>query len=225
MEENFRSYPFSDADLIAECGHITNCVVRDINDFAKHKITPQYLLDFEIATLCFSDYLTEDEMQDEVTITIENKEGIADLIIRKICVVRSIVEKLWGKTGRYKTFGFEETSDIADSDLLLLVKRVVRVSNRFFTELEMQGLTQEMLNELMELGQQFFTAIHLENAAIKDRDINSRERILLINSLYEILMYTAHIGKCLYENSNEAKYRDYTLYYEKAPASPLPQTA
>ncbi len=225
MEQNFRNYPFSDENLIAECGRIANCANRDINDFAKHKITPQYLMNFEVAALSFSDCLTEEEMEDEITIVVENKEGIADLISRKISVVRRIVEKLWGKTGRYKTFGFEDTNAIEDSDLLLMVKRIVRVSHRFFTDLQMQGLTQEMLDELMELGQQFFTAINLEAIVIKDRDINRHERMVLVNNLLDMLANIAHAGKCVYEHSNEKKYNDYVLCYEKMQASSLPQTA
>lgn len=225
MEQNFRNYFISDADLMSECSRINRCVARDINDFARYQISPDYLFDFEAATVFFSDFLTKEEMQDEVNIITENKEGIAELILRKISVVRTIVEDIWGKTGRYKTFGFEDINKLEDSDLLLMVKRIVRVSNRFFTDLEMHGLTHEIVNELIDLGQQFFAVINLETAAMEDRDLKSFERSLLCDNLYGVLIYLSEKGKTLYEQNNGAKYNDYLLCIEKFNVSQLPQTA
>ena len=225
MESNFRNYYFSDACLVNECSRVITCVNRDINDFANHKITPSFLANLSALTLHLSDLPTEEELQDGITAAKENKDGIRELIQRKISAVRKLAEDLWDVNGKYRAFGFEDMNLLEDNDVLLMVKRVVRVSNRYLTELQANGLTGDMLTELKELAQQFLDAIRLLRAAADEKESQLKERAGLGNHLYDILTMLTNIGKSLHKTTNEEKYNDYILQSEKNTPATLSQSA
>ncbi len=224
MEENLKNYHFTDADLIMESVRVYTCINRDRDDFAKRGITPDCLEDFGHTILNFSDFPTDEEMQNDIAIITQNIDGLADLIQRDISVIQRIAESLWGDTGKYTSFGFNEVNSLADDEILLFVRRVIRVSRRYLLELEEAGLKEEQLQRLTELGNQFFDTVTLLKEAGKDKIINTGMRLEMSHVLYTQLVKLAETGKTIYEKGNEAKYNDYILYHEKA-STGLPQTA
>ena len=113
--------------------------------------------------------------------------------------------------GKYNNFGFEDLTRVSDTDFYRLIKRVVRTATKFLTDLEPQGLTAEQITAMQNLQKKFDDELDAVEDAIKNRDIETQERINKGNALWDEMSKLASIGKSVYEDINEAKFNDYVL--------------
>ena len=99
-----------------------------------------------------------------------------------------------------------------DSDLLITAKRVVRVANEFFADLEPNGLTAEMLTNITAIRAECEDLIVDVKLKIADRDTAQQTRVEKANAIYETLVKYTTTGQNIWVSTDLAKYNDYVIY-------------
>ena len=206
-----RLYAMADGDLKQKADGLKTTINRDLPDFATRNITATQVTAYQTVIDVFDSTTTDEELLGAVMVATEAKNVMADHLRKTIRTIRSMAHIAYDGKGKYSIFGFEELSKLTDADLYKLTKRVVRVGGKLFTDLAAQGLTQAQLTNLDNLAKAFDTAIDAVEEAIETRDLETQDRILKGNTLWQEMLRLAAIGKSLYEDTNEAKFNDYVL--------------
>jgi hypothetical protein len=218
-----RLYSMADADLKQKADGLKATITRDLADFAKRNITATQVTAYEALIDAFDDASTDEELLGEVMVATDAKNVIAENTRVAIRAIRGMANTAYNGKGKYRIFAFEELTKLTDADLYKLAKRVVRVGGKLFTDLAAQGLTQAQLTDLDNLAKSFDTAIDAVEEAIENRDLETQDRIIKGNTLWQEMLRLAAIGKSLYEDTNEAKFNDYVLIGAgTAPVTPPP---
>ena len=212
-KEAIRDYNFSDGKLVTLGKEKIAFMRRDSSEFEKFGIkTPDFDI-LEDSIDAFSDTITDIEAVNAQTDTTATKDKTAEalkVLIRAV-MARVLLVFVEGSP-KYKKFGTEALSQQLDSDLLITAKRVVRVANEFFTELEPKGLTQSMLTDITDLRTTFEDLIVDVKLKIADRDTEQQERVIKANAIYEPLVKYTITGQNIWMSTDVAKYNDYVLY-------------
>lgn len=206
-----RLYSMSDGDLKQKADGLKATITRDLADFAKRNITATQVDAYQTTIDAFDEATTDVELQGEVTVAADAKNVIAENTRLAIRSIRGMADTAYNGKGKYNIFGFEDLARLTDADLYKLAKRVVRVGGKLFTDLAAQGLTRAQLTDLDNLAKSFDTAIDAVEEAIENRDLETQDRIIKGNTLWQEMLRLAAIGKSLYEDTNEAKFNDYVL--------------
>jgi hypothetical protein len=221
-----RNYKMSDGELKQEADNLGDSITRDLADFATRKVTASNVTNLKTLATDFDNHSTDDELLGEVMAATAAKDAIANSIRIAIRPIRNMAENVYGRKGKYNSFGFDNMNDMSDTDLYRLCKRVVRVGTKYLTELAPEGLTAAQLATLTPMANSLDIALDVMEDKIEVRDIETQDRIVKGNKLWDEMVKLAGTGKSIYEDVNEAKYNDYVLMPSvgggENPAPPAP---
>lgn len=208
-----RNYGFSDGELKQYGDEIINSIERDIVEFAERGMTTVRLNNLQQKLVNF-DELPTDEILEGIKIDAtqdkDTARNNAEIAARSIFVMAE--NKFGTDSGKYKQFGNAAFSRQSDNQFYRTLKTIKTSADKFLLDLAEEGLTQEMIDNLVKLTAFFDKAIDDQNTAIKSRDIATEERIEAGNALYADLVKVCNTGKDIWYNKNEAKYNDYVIY-------------
>ena len=206
-----RSYSITDGELKQKADGLAKTLTRDLPDLAARNITAATVSNLGKLINNFDEHSTDEELLGLVNDATNIKNATrkqAEIAVRS---VRNMADIVYSGKGRYNNFGFEDLTHITDADFYRLTKRVVRMATRFLPDLQPQGLTEEQITALKTLSQKFDDDLDNIEDAIKDRDLETQERVTKGNTLWAEMTKLASIGKAVYEDTNEAKFNDYVL--------------
>lgn len=213
----------SDADLAQLGDKAVDLIERDAAELLAYGIDNEDSSFIAEQTQLFKDFPTDEELEGEVSTKTELKDAAADEV--KVAV-RSIMvrakNKYGDQSGKYRKFGTKGMDDLDDNNLHRLGKRVVRVATEFLEELEEEGLTQDIIDDLAAKNALFDDGIDDKDEAVRERDISTEDRIELGNLLYEKIVKVFDSGKDYWVNKDEAKYNDYVIYDTPPPGEEGP---
>jgi hypothetical protein len=115
-------------------------------------------------------------------------------------------------SARYQKFGTRGVSNTSDTELLHMLRRVIRVARLYQDDLEGTGLDEKVLAEINDLANEFESALNQQDDAIADRDIATDDRALMANGIYEDVKAICETGRTIWRHKNEAKFNDYVIY-------------
>lgn len=210
-----RSYNCSDADLKQIADQISNCVTRDMTDFADYNISATDIAAFRAIIITFEDRINDDESLGEQQIETDTKNALRKQLEDLLRLIRMAAQLKYGNQGKYRKFGFDGFSTLTDNDFIRMVKRVGRVLAELETELtpSFPSIHAKLL-ALTTKGDAFDNAVNAIIDKKNARDIVTQDRILAGNAVYTELSRLSAIGKVLYQDINEAKYNDYVLGFQ-----------
>ena len=206
-----RSYPFADGDLKQKADGLATTLTRDLTDLAARKITDGFIKYLRELTNNFDEHSTDAELLglvEDATIKKNATRKEAEIAIRSI---RNMADIAYSGKGKYSNFGFEDLTHVTDADFYRLAKRVVRMSTKYLTDLEPQGLITDQIDALKTLATNFDNDIDAIEDAVENRDVETQERINKGNTLWAEMSKLASVGKSVFEDTNEAKFNDYVL--------------
>lgn len=224
-KEIVRKYRCSDDELAQKADGLVDSMTRDTADFATRKVDATRIAEVTTLSNQFKNYPTDKELQGAVTVATEIKDATKKDLVEKLSKVRNMAETKYGKSGKFKTFGFGELSRLKDDILFKTSKRVVRVGTTLLAELATEGLTAAQLTEISTVGATLDTNIDAIEAAEENRDIKTQERIIIGNNLWDKMVTYANIGKSLFEFKDEARYNDYVLTDAPSSTTQTPPTS
>lgn len=209
---NTRLYKIADASLKQLADDLKDSIVRDSADFESYGVNATKIQELESLISNFNETTTDEEFKGIITTKVEEKNSIAESLKQIIAGIRNRAKNKFGEqSGKYKSFGFEDLSRLNDDQLYRTSNRIARIGNRMLSELASEGLTTEILNNLVNVARSFDIAIDKVGEAEEIRDIETQSRIEKGNALYTEMVKLADTGKTLYATNNQAKYNDYVL--------------
>jgi hypothetical protein len=160
----------------------------------------------------FADMPTDEEMSGIMVSATEDKNTKANELRKAIRKVTIRVQNKYGnRSGEYRRFGVNDLSRMSDPDLYKCGKRVHRVGTSMLADLQSEGLTQEILDDVLAKTNEFDDAIDAQDDAVRERDLQVERRIELGNAIFEELQKISNTGKAIWQDENEAKYNDYVI--------------
>jgi hypothetical protein len=134
-------------------------------------------------------------------------------------------ESKWGTyASEYQKLGAENISLQPEDSLLRISRNMYDILTAYLPELSEFGLTETILEDFLNLTNEFEEAITAKNNAIVQRQADKKKRIQMGNELYRKLAIYCDIGKKLYAKTNPAKYYNYVIYdkpYKGRIAAPI----
>lgn len=206
-----RIYPMADGDLKQKADGLANTLTRDLTDLVARKITDGYIKHLRELISNFDEHSTDDELLGLVQDATLKKNATRKETEIAIRSVRNMADITYSGKGRYNSFGFESLTELTDEDFYRLAKRVVRMATKYLPDLEPQGLTAGQITALQTLAIKFDNDIDNIEDAVKNRDLETQERINKGNTLWAEMSKLASVGKSIYADTNEAKFNDYVL--------------
>ena len=212
-KEVFRTFNFSDGELVTIGREKIAFIRRDIENFESYGITTTVIDEFENTIITFSSIATDVELVEEQKDVTTNKNKIADSLKEAIRGIMSrVVLKYPVASARYKKFGTEALSQQSDAQVLVIANRVFRVGTEMLEELAANGLTAEMLQEMKTTRDTMEQELINMNLKISDRDIDQESRVEAANAIYATLIRYTKTGQSIWASNNVAKYNDYVVY-------------
>ncbi len=208
-----RVYGLSDGDLSMFVSNLVTFMNRDIDEFSNFSIDSDDINDLNERGNEFDEFPTDEELLADVGIATENKNESANHLRNSIRSIAVRAENKWSaNSARYRKFGIMGMNKFNDRDLLVCGKRVHRVALGYLLDLESEGLTQQILDDLESVINNFEENLNLTEDAISERDIKTEERINKGNELYTYVVKYCNIGKQIWSCVSPAKYNDYLIY-------------
>jgi len=213
-----RNYRLSDASLIQLADDIHGSATRDLTALADHGVTSLILTSLVTARDAFSNYPTDEELMGDLIVATENRNTMLETAKRIIDNISSKARFKFGEqSGKYRKFGIEALSQQKPQDLLRMGRRVWRIGTEMLVDLDSEGLSQTMLDDLSGNLFDLDNLIDAQRDAIKERDVATHERTTLGNVLYAKMALLAEKGKLCWKYSNEALYNDYVITERSTP--------
>ena len=215
-KEVVRSYNFSDGRLVTIANEKIAFMRRDAAEFDNYGIKTDMVDALERQATEFSDTATDVELVADQTDVTAAKDIIAARLQEAIRGVMSrVVLKYPEVSAKYRKFGTEALSRQSDAELLVIAARVYRVGTEMLPELEVNGLTDRMLDDVNGFRGELQQELIDMKLKIADRDIEQESRVEAGNAIYATLIKYTNTGQSIWETSNVAKYNDYVVYNTK----------
>ncbi len=208
-----RMYNVPDADLYVQCMERIRYAYRDIDEFQKYSYGIDRLKGF--GTLCekFKAMPDDDEMVGDQMLMTEKKNDAAERLKTAIRSLMTRVEmKYNNRSGRYRKFGTAKMGDMSDPQLLFCGRRVARVARQQLDFLADTGLTENIIQRVLDACRDFENALNIQQDRIADRDIAVENRTELGNKMYQELIALCNIGKDIWAERDPVKYENYCVY-------------
>ncbi len=216
-KRNIRTYHLTDAGLVIKGKEKLSFMRRDASHFEAFGITENELNTLAQQIEIFSNWETDIEVkaqQTEITFAKNNK---ANALLEVIEKVSSIVAQKYKKgSARYKAFGTDNIWLQKEAELGLTAQLVVKVGTQNLAELNAHGLTQDLLDSITALNNEFIELLLNQKLTTADRKSSNSHRITLGNEIYTQLKRYTTLGRSIWKSQSEAKYNDYLIYSEKA---------
>ncbi|RYD52129.1 MAG: hypothetical protein EOP52_08100 [Sphingobacteriales bacterium] len=220
--ESKRLYGFSDAQLIQRSDALLNTLNRDLNELSARGVDALRVDTLQQARNTFDLLSTDVEEQSGVSIAATAKTTFRTQLEKTIRSIRGMAETQFGRSGHYKTFGFDDLTRLTDNDLVRCGRRVHRVATALMPLLASEGLTPTLLIRLADDTDMLDQTIDAVGAAEETRDIRTQERVQAGNALFEQLSKLAKIGQSFYADTHAAKYNDYFIDDQPTPPADSP---
>ena len=211
-----RMYAFSDNILTEIAGKIYRAASIDILKFNTYGVSDIDLENFKNQREAFRDDPGDIDAMSNWLITNEDKDILAENVLGKLRRIRTMVGNKWGDNdARYRGYRFENMSVISDEKLHRLARRAVKRATVQLLDLESEGLTQDIIDDLEDTNNTFDDSIDIKEEAEIDRDIATQTRVEAGNSLFKELMKLGKIGQNIFANSDALRTKLYTVYGPK----------
>jgi hypothetical protein len=212
-----RDYNISEADLYRTCIEAIRAALRDAEYFAQYGYGPERLKAFQVLCEQFQNLPGDDELVGDQMICTEKKNLAADKVRTAIrSVMTRVAMKYHDRTGRYRKFGTAKLGDMSDPQLLFCGRRVARVARQQIDFLAEVGMSERIIQRVVEACAEFENALNIQQDKLHDRDIGVERRMDVGNKLYVELVVLADIGKDIWVERDRVKYEQYCLYESNA---------
>jgi hypothetical protein len=234
IKKNVREFAFSDAELLAVARHLGQYVARDAKEFAAYGYTKEAAKILKTRLAAFEAVPTDlvfEQVQAEATQFKLAKEVFLKACIKEITNRARLL--LGEESPKFKRFGVKGLDAMKDAELSLCGKRVADVATALLAELAVRGVTQALIDDLTHARHSFDEAILAQGKTMSERGTATNDRIRVANELYAFTVELAEAGKAIWQDKDQARYRDYVLYStegkptvkEAAPTAPVTSDA
>ncbi len=208
-----REFKFSYAELNVVVNSKTSFAMRDSNEFVEYGYTTEKIQAIIDANQELAALASDKEMEGEKMLVTEKKDQLVDdlsLAAHKALMVVEVSNPV--DSAFYKQFEIKSLTKLNDAELIHEVNKLVAVAKKYRSQLEADGMTQDRIAQLKSLRNQLNSVVTQKNLAEGEREITTEHRIVLANKLYKDVVRLCNVGKGIWINQSEARYKDYVVY-------------
>jgi len=201
------------------CMFVSNLVITlqgDQSDLEQFGITTEKINELKAEGDVLEVKLNDDAYVGNIMIAVDNCDEIAEALKDDILQMGFRVRAEYGAgSSQYKSLGIDGVQNFGHDRLVAASKRVHSFCTANLAELTAWGLTQALLDSLMDRINSFEQAVN-EVADRKSARLEAtRERMELANSVYEKASLYCSIAKKYYGPRDPARYKHYLIYGSK----------
>jgi hypothetical protein len=212
-----RAYNVSEADLYVNAAEALRAAHRDLEQFQSYGYGLDRIKTFKAVLDQFQALPGDDELVGDQMICTEKKNLASEKLKTAIrSLMTRVAMKFHDKTGRYRKFGTAKMGDMSDPQLLFCGRRVARVARQQIDFLADVGMTEQIIQRVLDAASEFETALNIQQDKVHDRDIGVERRMDQGNKLYKELVVLCDIGKDIWAEKDRTKYDQYCLYESNA---------
>jgi hypothetical protein len=212
MATPLTTYNFSNADLMQLASNYVTFMTRDTTEFAVRGVTAIDITDFQALGNAFEVFPADAVYQADVTIEVNAKNAARDAAMISIQLIEGFFEQQWGATSpQYKKLRVKGLSRASDNLFLSIARGVVTQSDQNLATLTLIGMTQAMIDALTADAQTMEDKMNSVVDKESIRESKTVERVDDGNELYSFVQKYSKIGKAIWENVDEVKYKDYVI--------------
>lgn len=187
---------------------------QDFQDFNPIKFTNQFLQDYDAAILAARDVPLDEVVVDEgveLTNTLNEKMETSRKLYK---VVKYFVEEAYQTNeARKSRFGLDDYEDArrVPAKMWVFLSNLHKQCTYFQQDLMNVGLSLTKINEIATLRDEIQTALVAQKGHAGVRIESTQSRGEIFTTLYSFIQQTCKVGKIIYEDENDAKYRRYLM--------------
>jgi hypothetical protein len=198
-------------------------MIRDAAPLLTYGVDAAMVALVKSLTLELKNCPTDEELKAAVGIAVEKRDKKKDEVKVAVREIMIRAKSGYGEfTSAYRAFGTKGMDNLNASDLCRCARRVVRVANLCLEDLASKGLTQDMIDELEDLNDEFDSLIDKKVDADHARDGATSARVKKGNDLYTTITDIYDFGKNYWVSRDEAMYNDYVIYNTPDMKAPEP---
>jgi ribosomal protein L14 len=153
-----------------------NFLKRDMEKFAGFGYSQEKADELDVRIGSYEAFPTDQEFEGDVMIATEKKNVMSEDVTQKIRAVMMRVQERFGRqSAYYKKFDASALSNVTDGKLVNSSRRVARVAKMYLSELQEKGLTQEHIDELFTMADDFAELKELQKDTVADREIGTAQ--------------------------------------------------
>ena len=212
-QDKNRKFNVSDADLYVQVMDSIRNAHRDIQFFETYGYDLDRLKALQTQAARFQALPDDHELIGDQMIMTEKKNQAAKRLRTAIrSLMTRVAMKYHDKTGRYRKFGTSKLGDMSDPQLLFCGRRVARVAQAQIDFLAEVGMTQQIIQRVVDAASDMERAMNIQQDKLHDRDISVERRTDVGNKIYDEMIILCDIGKDIWHEKDPVKYEQYCVY-------------
>lgn len=191
---------------------------QDFTDFANFnpvKFTSQFLLDYQAAIFAARDFIDDETMLDNgssLTQTVQNKLKEAQKLYK---IIKYFVEDAFtSDIGIQNKFGLDNYKDVRTNpqQMVMFLSNLYTQAITHQNQLINKGLSSTKITEIQSLRDTLYQAVNQQATFSGERLSTTQQRKILYEAMDVFTQETCKVGKILYEDIDNAKFQQYTIY-------------
>lgn len=207
-----RNYNMSDGDLISFIDRIILVIKSNISDFLVYNIDIDSMNELYNQLRAFDSISFDDDYLYSAVEKNQVKDRLKSSLEKRLREMLVRVEFKYGRdTPEYRNFNVSLKNLQTEDGLISVSRRTYLLLYEMLADLAEVGLTSAMLDEFLELINEFEEARNTKTKAFTERTEMTKERIIMANTLYNKMKTLCAIGRGIYKDNSYARYKVFKL--------------
>lgn len=221
MPKNDRDYNISDAELIEHTETIVATLLSDMPAFTAFDstLTVDYITMLQDSVTSVKAFPSDDVMIDEMAEKTLLVENAFNACYNDYKTIAYFVRKVFADNPAIQNqFGINDIEKARKSQpkMVLFMESLAETSAKYATELTEAGCKQELIAGLGAKAAALNTANIAQEKFKNDRAINTQDRVVALNQMYQLLQPLHNAAAIIYRD-DPARYSIYTMPQTSAP--------
>gem|GEM_PF-815706 len=206
-------FTFSYKELISKSIAKEAYLRRDLVALTPRGITTAKINDMVALRVALQGMPTEETNNEIVTLVFLERDETAALLTEAVRNVTLIAKATFGdKSNEYKAFWIKALSKLSPSELSNKAPNIVEKGNKYFDEMDDNGLTAEMLTNITTLTTNLVGLTSNTAVAEGDSKLVTGDRRSTADELYDSMSWMCQTANGFFKGINKLKAANYTLY-------------
>ncbi|WP_338393390.1 hypothetical protein [Fulvitalea axinellae] len=204
---------FTHSEFLQVCDSVYGALNRDIAVFSDYGIQATFSESYKTKIDTLREIMPDEYWEGQQMLKTSAKDILRRSIERQIGDLRFRMKLAFGDNSpEYRHFKFGKFTSFTDAELISHAKRVASAARGMLDKLANRGVTEEELTALDIDRKGMDQSIDDLTEAKRTRQAMTMERSMLLGELYRMVTEVCEIGKHVWKEDNEAKYKEYVLY-------------
>lgn len=187
----------------------------DFQNFNAIRFTTQFIADYQMAIIAARDFVDDETMIDTgmtLTQTVQDKLKEAQKLYK---ILKYFIEDAFtNNTGVQNKFGLDNYKEVRTnpSQMVMFLSNLSTQCMQYQSQLVAKGLNASKITEIATLRDSLYQAVNEQAVFVGERLGTTQKRKQLYEAMDAFTQEVCRAGKLMYEDIDNAKYQNYTIY-------------